>query len=95
MRLLALAIAAVLSGCVAQPIPVDTDGDNVPDEEDAFPGNPFESRDADGDGVGDRADRSIDERKGGAEGGRGKERGDEPDAAGNASQDEPRTAAEE
>lgn len=95
MRLFALAFAAALSGCAAQPIPVDTDGDNVPDAEDAFPGNPFESRDADGDGVGDRADRSNDERKGGAEAGRGKDRGGEPDAAGNSSRDEPRTAAEE
>ena len=35
---------------------VDTDGDGVPDTEDAFPNNPAESRDTDGDGVGDNAD---------------------------------------
>lgn len=34
----------------------DGDGDGVPDEEDAFPDDPDESRDTDGDGVGDNAD---------------------------------------
>ena len=35
---------------------IDTDGDGVPDSEDAFPNNPNESADTDGDGVGDNAD---------------------------------------
>ena len=34
----------------------DSDGDNVPDTEDAFPNDPFESADTDGDGTGDNAD---------------------------------------
>ena len=36
--------------------PVDTDGDGVPDAEDAFPFDPTEWSDTDGDGVGDNAD---------------------------------------
>lgn len=36
--------------------PVDSDGDGVPDAEDAFPNNPLETRDSDGDGVGDNGD---------------------------------------
>ena len=35
---------------------VDSDGDGVPDTEDAFPNDPTESADSDGDGVGDNAD---------------------------------------
>ena len=35
---------------------VDSDGDGVPDSEDAFPNDPTESKDSDGDGVGDNAD---------------------------------------
>ena len=38
----------------------DTDGDGVPDEEDAFPLNPQEAFDTDGDGIGDREDRDDD-----------------------------------
>lgn len=38
------------------PVVVDTDGDGVADEEDAFPMDPAESVDTDGDGVGDNAD---------------------------------------
>jgi len=34
----------------------DSDGDGVPDSEDAFPNDPKESKDTDGDGVGDNAD---------------------------------------
>jgi len=34
----------------------DTDGDGVPDQQDAFPLDPNESQDTDGDGVGDNAD---------------------------------------
>jgi len=35
---------------------VDSDGDGVPDDEDAFPNDPTEWEDTDGDGVGDNAD---------------------------------------
>lgn len=38
------------------PGPVDSDGDGVPDDEDAFPDDPSEWADSDGDGVGDNAD---------------------------------------
>jgi hypothetical protein len=34
----------------------DTDGDGVPDDEDAFPNDPDETEDTDGDGVGDNGD---------------------------------------
>lgn len=36
--------------------PLDSDGDGVPDEDDAFPFDPSEHADSDGDGVGDNAD---------------------------------------
>ncbi|MGS0674438.1 collagenase [Shewanella sp. 0m-4] len=36
--------------------PVDSDGDGVPDSQDAFPNDPTETSDTDGDGVGDNAD---------------------------------------
>ena len=36
--------------------PFDTDGDGVPNIDDQFPNDPTESRDADGDGIGDNAD---------------------------------------
>ena len=36
--------------------PVDSDGDGVPDSEDAFPNDPTETMDTDGDGVGDNSD---------------------------------------
>lgn len=35
---------------------VDSDGDGIPDEEDAFPSNPTEWADTDNDGVGDNSD---------------------------------------
>ncbi|MEM7084224.1 MAG: PA14 domain-containing protein, partial [Pseudomonadota bacterium] len=35
---------------------IDSDGDGVPDSEDAFPNDPNESADSDGDGVGDNGD---------------------------------------
>ena len=38
------------------PAPVDSDGDGVADEDDAFPNDASESVDSDGDGVGDNAD---------------------------------------
>lgn len=37
---------------------IDTDGDGVPDGDDAFPNDPNESADTDGDGIGDNADFS-------------------------------------
>lgn len=45
--------------CTAADVPppaVDTDGDGVPDGEDAFPNDANESKDTDGDGIGDNAD---------------------------------------
>ena len=39
----------------------DSDGDGVPDSEDAFPDDPTESTDSDGDGVGDNADEFPDD----------------------------------
>jgi len=36
--------------------PVDTDGDGIPDSEDAFPNDPTETTDTDGDGIGDNSD---------------------------------------
>ncbi|GIU10265.1 MULTISPECIES: M9 family metallopeptidase [unclassified Shewanella] len=38
------------------PQPVDSDGDGVPDSQDAFPNDPSETHDTDNDGVGDNAD---------------------------------------
>ena len=49
------------SVCTSQDAPeptIDTDGDGVPDEDDAFPNDPNESADSDGDGIGDNADFS-------------------------------------
>ena len=39
--------------------PFDSDGDGVPDIDDQFPNDPDESKDADGDGIGDNADLSL------------------------------------
>ena len=39
----------------------DSDGDGVPDDEDAFPDDPAESRDSDADGVGDNGDAFPDD----------------------------------
>jgi len=39
---------------------IDTDGDGVPDSEDAFPNNPEETTDTDGDGIGNNADTDDD-----------------------------------
>lgn len=41
--------------CFYEYVP-DSDGDGVPDSEDAFPNDPNETRDSDGDGIGDNAD---------------------------------------
>ncbi|WP_454260328.1 virulence factor TspB C-terminal domain-related protein [Pseudoxanthomonas mexicana] len=54
---------APTSGGVCQvsdypPPELDTDGDGIPDDEDAFPNDPNESQDTDGDGIGDNADFS-------------------------------------
>ncbi|TAA20548.1 hypothetical protein EA658_06200 [Pseudoxanthomonas winnipegensis] len=40
----------------APPPSKDSDGDGVPDDQDAFPNDPNESKDTDGDGIGDNAD---------------------------------------
>jgi hypothetical protein len=39
---------------------IDSDGDGVPDNEDAFPADPSESQDTDNDGIGDNADADRD-----------------------------------
>jgi len=41
---------------IVPPPPPDSDGDGVPDSNDAFPNDPNETTDSDGDGVGDNAD---------------------------------------
>lgn len=46
---------------------IDTDGDGVPDEDDAFPNDPNESADSDGDGIGDNADFSPNDPTDGAD----------------------------
>ncbi len=48
-------VSAMSTGC-GTVAPVDTDGDGVPDDEDAFPNDPNETEDTDGDGVGDNGD---------------------------------------
>lgn len=52
---------------------IDTDGDGVPDDEDAFPEDPNESQDSDGDGIGDNADHSPDDADNGEDDGEGNE----------------------
>lgn len=43
------------------PVPIaDSDGDGVPDDQDAFPSDPTESIDTDGDGLGNNADKDDD-----------------------------------
>jgi len=44
-------------------IKIDTDGDGVPDKEDAFPQDAKETKDTDGDGVGDNEDECPDDPK--------------------------------
>jgi hypothetical protein len=52
---------STLSGEVSHTIPVpDSDGDGVPDKEDAFPLDPNETTDTDGDGTGNNADEDDD-----------------------------------
>ena len=63
-----VALSAVMYGCVhsgdetpADPMPqIDSDGDGVADEMDAFPNDATESVDTDGDGVGNNADMDDD-----------------------------------
>lgn len=52
---------------------IDTDGDGVADEDDAFPNDPNESADSDGDGIGDNADVAPDDATDGADDGEGDE----------------------
>lgn len=56
----------------APPIP-DTDGDGVPDDDDAFPNDPTESTDSDGDGQGDNSDFAPDDATNGDDDGNGNE----------------------
>lgn len=55
------------------PPKVDSDGDGVPDDEDAFPNDPNESKDSDGDGIGDNADIAPDDPTNGEDDGEGNE----------------------
>ena len=62
-----VALSAVMYGCVhsgddpvAEPPPIDMDDDGVADADDAFPNDPTETADSDGDGVGDNADPDRD-----------------------------------
>jgi DNA-binding beta-propeller fold protein YncE len=52
----AVASVAYTPSTDGSPGPVDTDGDGVPDAQDAFPNDPTETLDSDGDGVGNNAD---------------------------------------
>ena len=54
-------------------LPFDSDGDGVPDGEDAFPDDPSESSDSDGDGIGDNAESSSDGTDGSGDGNGGSE----------------------
>ena len=42
--------------CVTTYDPLDRDGDGTPNDKDAFPDDPSEDKDTDGDGIGDNAD---------------------------------------
>ena len=65
-----VALSAVMYGCVhsggddapaaMDPPPMDTDGDGVADDDDAFPMDAMESVDTDGDGIGNNADPDDD-----------------------------------
>ncbi len=47
---------ATITITVSAESPLDSDGDGVPDNQDAFPNDPTETTDSDGEGVGDNAD---------------------------------------
>jgi len=51
----------IVSFVYVDPSPIDSDGDGVPDEQDAFPTDPAETIDTDGDGTGNNADLDDDE----------------------------------
>ncbi len=53
---------------------IDTDGDGIPDDEDAFPNDPNESKDTDGDGIGDSADIAPEDPTNGEDDGEGNEK---------------------
>jgi len=53
---------------------IDTDGDGVPDDQDAFPNDPNESVDTDGDGIGDNADIAPEDPENGKDDGEGDEK---------------------
>ncbi|AWB68212.1 hypothetical protein C2869_18130 [Saccharobesus litoralis] len=67
MRLLAIVLALGLASCggggSGEPpqTEVDSDKDGVPDNQDAFPNDPTETKDSDSDGVGDNADKFPDD----------------------------------
>ncbi|PZP59144.1 MAG: hypothetical protein DI597_16950 [Pseudoxanthomonas spadix] len=56
------------------PPKVDSDGDGVPDDEDAFPNDPTETKDSDGDGIGDNADTAPNDPNNGKDEGEGDEK---------------------
>ena len=51
---------AEIQGLANVVLPSDTDGDGIPDEQDAFPTDPSEWDDTDGDGIGNNADADDD-----------------------------------
>ncbi|TAA46280.1 hypothetical protein [Pseudoxanthomonas winnipegensis] len=58
----------------APPPSVDSDGDGVPDDQDAFPNDPTETKDSDGDGIGDNSDAAPNDPSNGKDGGEGDEK---------------------
>lgn len=75
------ALGVCLVGEHPEPI-IDTDGDGVPDDEDAFPNDPNESKDSDGDGIGDNADFSPDDPDDGKDDGEGDEKDNQASGGG-------------
>ncbi|MCB1772249.1 MAG: LamG domain-containing protein [Gammaproteobacteria bacterium] len=61
VRLYDVALTDAEVGALASVVlPTDTDGDGIPDEHDAFPNDPNEWEDTDGDGIGNNADDDDD-----------------------------------